>query len=131
MKISEIVREARCMSGPKGAPRLGPVGTCKCGQCGYETPHNTGQPCVGMACPKCGGKMVRKEEAEARDAVTTTDGFGPAGYLKGVAKSLKNWLAKMPKNEEATMELESILKSVNAYRRTFGGEIPIKNRFAK
>ena len=39
---------------------LGPRGWCGCTACGYKTAHRAGQPCAQVACPKCGGAMVRQ-----------------------------------------------------------------------
>ena len=45
--------------GRQGGRALGPSGQCVCSSCGTRVPHTTGAPCVEMACPKCGSKMVR------------------------------------------------------------------------
>jgi len=34
-------------------------GFCVCSKCGEKAPHTTGQPCLRMTCPKCGGPMTR------------------------------------------------------------------------
>ena len=43
-----------------GAYSAGPEGNCICPACGYKTPHNAGQPCSNIKCPKCGVMMTRE-----------------------------------------------------------------------
>jgi len=45
------------MGGPKAA---GPDGQCVCPKCGHKVPHQVGQPCSGVKCPKCGTAMIRE-----------------------------------------------------------------------
>ena len=45
------------MGGPKAA---GPDGSCICPSCGHKAPHQVGQPCYEVKCPKCGTQMTRK-----------------------------------------------------------------------
>lgn len=42
-----------------GGFAAGPGGFCACPKCGEKAPHATGQPCLQMVCPKCGGPMTR------------------------------------------------------------------------
>jgi hypothetical protein len=44
------------MGGPKAA---GPGGDCICPSCGHRVPHQVGQPCYDVKCPKCGAAMTR------------------------------------------------------------------------
>jgi hypothetical protein len=44
------------MGGPKAA---GPGGECICPSCGHRAPHQVGQPCYDVECPKCGAPMTR------------------------------------------------------------------------
>ncbi len=37
---------------------------CVCTSCGYEARHMKGAPCSGQKCPKCNGKMRRKNNTE-------------------------------------------------------------------
>jgi predicted Fe-Mo cluster-binding NifX family protein len=37
----------------------GPGGICVCRNCGEKASHTAGQPCLQMACPKCGTPMTR------------------------------------------------------------------------
>ena len=41
-------------------PGAGPAGECICTNCGAVVPHQAGQPCYQIQCPKCGAQMVRK-----------------------------------------------------------------------
>jgi hypothetical protein len=41
-------------------PGSGPAGNCLCPNCGHEIPHQAGQRCIDVACPKCGAPMVRE-----------------------------------------------------------------------
>ncbi len=41
-------------------PGAGPAGFCICPSCQTKIEHQTGVPCYGIACPKCGTKMVRE-----------------------------------------------------------------------
>jgi hypothetical protein len=41
-------------------PGSGPGGNCVCPKCGNCIPHQVGQRCIDLACPKCGTKMVRE-----------------------------------------------------------------------
>ncbi len=41
-------------------PGSGPSGACICPSCGERIPHQIGQRCMDIACPKCGTKMVRE-----------------------------------------------------------------------
>lgn len=45
-----------CMKGPFAAE---PGGACVCSKCGEKASHTPGQPCLQMACPKCGTPMTR------------------------------------------------------------------------
>jgi len=48
--------------GRRGGGRgLGPGGECICSKCGNVSPHQPGQPCTQMKCPKCGAVMIRKD----------------------------------------------------------------------
>ncbi len=52
----------RLQSGGRGRMQgfaEGPGGSCKCPECGYETAHIVGTPCVDRKCPKCGKMMTR------------------------------------------------------------------------
>lgn len=48
--------------GRKGGTQAGagPGGNCLCPNCGHRAPHQLGQPCYQVACPKCGTPMVRE-----------------------------------------------------------------------
>ena len=41
-------------------PGAGPAGECVCPNCGATAPHQLGQPCNQVSCPKCGTRMIRK-----------------------------------------------------------------------
>lgn len=41
-------------------PGSGPGGNCLCPKCGHRIPHQAGQRCIDLACPKCGTKMIRE-----------------------------------------------------------------------
>jgi len=41
-------------------PGSGPGGNCVCPKCGHTQPHQVGQRCMDIACPKCGTKMVKE-----------------------------------------------------------------------
>jgi hypothetical protein len=41
-------------------PGSGPGGNCLCPKCGHRTPHQVGQRCIELACPKCGAQMIRE-----------------------------------------------------------------------
>jgi electron transport complex protein RnfB len=41
-------------------PGSGPGGNCLCPNCGHRIPHQVGQRCIDLACPKCGTKMIRE-----------------------------------------------------------------------
>ena len=43
----------------RGGGGRGPGGDCVCPNCGATAPHQQGQPCIDMNCPKCGQKMTR------------------------------------------------------------------------
>jgi hypothetical protein len=43
-----------------GAKAAGPGGYCVCPACSHKLPHQVGQPCTGVKCPKCGAVMVRE-----------------------------------------------------------------------
>jgi hypothetical protein len=45
-------------SGARGGSGAG--GMCFCPQCSVSIPHQQGIPCSQVACPQCGGVMVRK-----------------------------------------------------------------------
>jgi hypothetical protein len=40
-------------------PGSGPGGECVCPSCGHKVPHQAGQRCLDIECPKCGTRMVR------------------------------------------------------------------------
>jgi len=41
-------------------PGAGPGGKCVCPRCGATVPHQAGQPCYQVNCPKCETRMIRK-----------------------------------------------------------------------
>jgi hypothetical protein len=43
-----------------GAKAAGPGGSCVCPNCGYKVPHQAGQPCFDVKCPRCGTAMRRE-----------------------------------------------------------------------
>jgi len=43
-----------------GRKSMGPGGVCVCPNCGYTTPHTTGNPCFHKKCPECGTTMDRQ-----------------------------------------------------------------------
>ena len=43
-----------------GLQTAGPGGQCVCPGCGHKIPHEAGQPCYDITCPKCGATMVRE-----------------------------------------------------------------------
>ena len=42
-----------------GSKAAGPGGDCSCPSCGHRVPHQVGQPCYEVKCPKCGTTMTR------------------------------------------------------------------------
>ncbi len=53
-------RGGRQMGRRNGGMGLGLGGNCVCPSCGAIVPHQTGIPCTGMKCPKCGTMMIRQ-----------------------------------------------------------------------
>jgi transposase len=43
-----------------GSKAAGPGGNCVCPSCGHKVPHQIGQPCYNVKCPKCGTAMTRE-----------------------------------------------------------------------
>ena len=41
-------------------PGAGPGGNCVCPNYGATAPHQAGQPCYQVQCPKCGAQMARQ-----------------------------------------------------------------------
>jgi hypothetical protein len=41
-------------------PGSGPGGSCVCPSCGTRVPHQAGQRCLDLPCPKCGKGMIRE-----------------------------------------------------------------------
>jgi hypothetical protein len=41
-------------------PGSGPSGQCVCPSCGHRIPHEIGDRCMDINCPKCGTKMTRE-----------------------------------------------------------------------
>ena len=41
-------------------PGSGPEGDCLCPSCGHRQPHQAGQRCLDLTCPKCGTRLVRE-----------------------------------------------------------------------
>ncbi len=72
------VKEIRMKGGEEDMPRLnrgrrqgqgfgpGVGGYCVCTnpKCNYRQPHQPGQPCFQLKCPKCGSPMIREEAAQ-------------------------------------------------------------------
>jgi hypothetical protein len=50
-------RGGRMQGNRRGA---GAGGNCVCPSCGTKVPHQQGNPCFNMSCPKCGVRMVRE-----------------------------------------------------------------------
>lgn len=46
--------------GSGNKPGSGPGGSCVCPSCGERVPHQVGQRCMDLTCPKCGAGMVRE-----------------------------------------------------------------------
>lgn len=46
--------------GRMGGNRAGTGGNCVCPECGATVAHQTGVPCIQVACPECGKKMTRE-----------------------------------------------------------------------
>ncbi|MDD3840143.1 MAG: hypothetical protein PHP06_06165 [Clostridia bacterium] len=42
------------------SPGSGTGGYCICPNCKYRVPHQAGNPCYSIKCPKCGAQMVRE-----------------------------------------------------------------------
>jgi len=40
---------------------FGPGGFCVCSKCGEKVPHQQGEKCTKLKCPKCGHTLVREE----------------------------------------------------------------------
>lgn len=45
--------------GVGGGRGMGQGGECVCPSCGEKTPHERGNPCFDIKCPKCGTPMTR------------------------------------------------------------------------
>jgi hypothetical protein len=43
-----------------GSKAAGPGGDCICPTCGQRLPHQVGQPCYELKCPRCGVTMTRE-----------------------------------------------------------------------
>ena len=41
---------------------LGPRGMCECTKCGHKIPHQRGNRCTDLSCPKCGSSMFREKD---------------------------------------------------------------------
>jgi len=41
-------------------PGSGPAGNCICPKCGHKKPHQVGERCIDLVCPKCGTTMIRE-----------------------------------------------------------------------
>ena len=41
-------------------PGSGPGGDCLCPKCGHTLPHQAGQPCRNIKCPKCNTRMIKE-----------------------------------------------------------------------
>ena len=41
-------------------PGAGVGGNCICPSCGAKVPHQAGDPCLSINCPKCGMRMARE-----------------------------------------------------------------------
>lgn len=54
-----------------GGAGLGPGGSCTCPHCGYEIPHETGNPCYLEVCPECGIEMGRNQEDKSMEPTPT------------------------------------------------------------
>jgi len=55
--VPKGMRMAGRMGGNR--PGAGPGGNCICPSCGAKVPHQVGQPCYSVNCPKCGARMAR------------------------------------------------------------------------
>jgi len=69
MLISTSQNAGQTNRGPKGGrrgrgrgtkPGSGTGGECVCPNCGHKIPHEAGQRCLDILCPKCGTRMVRE-----------------------------------------------------------------------
>ncbi|MBW2976887.1 DUF134 domain-containing protein [Candidatus Woesearchaeota archaeon] len=45
--------------GRMGGFAAGPIGTCRCPNCGHEEEKQRGVPCIDKKCPRCGAMMAR------------------------------------------------------------------------
>jgi len=46
--------------GQGNMPGSGPGGNCVCPKCGHTQPHQVGQRCTDIACPKCATRLVKE-----------------------------------------------------------------------
>lgn len=44
----------------------GTGGNCICAKCGTTVPHQRGNPCTNLRCPKCGTPLVREQLLNGR-----------------------------------------------------------------
>jgi hypothetical protein len=57
--------------GKQGGPyKMGPGGNCLCPACGFIKRHESGSPCTGEICPKCGAILVREEVLKVIQSIT-------------------------------------------------------------
>lgn len=66
LKVSGKLKKALGEGQGVGGDRQGVGGTdiCVCPKCGHEEKHERNVPCAEMKCPKCGTKMIGKEEKQ-------------------------------------------------------------------
>lgn len=79
--LGDVVSKSAAAEGEPGRGRMGGElaagagGVCKCTECGAEIKHDRAKPCTDVKCPKCGGKMARKDESVDKTAAEAADGF--------------------------------------------------------
>ena len=59
-RLSQMGGRVRGGRGGGNKPGSGPGGYCICPKCNSKVPHQVGNPCKDIACPKCGTRMIRE-----------------------------------------------------------------------
>ena len=99
----------------EGKAGLGVGGTdlCVCPECGYETKHERGKPCIKMVCPECGAKMAGKgmpQSARKKEEVINMDAITEKMEAEGIAGGMRQKLR----------DLEDTLRSAAVKSGQFG-----------
>jgi len=120
-----IFKAADTLGRQPGGTGEGPGGVCVCPECGYETKHDTGEPCYEMKCPKCGSKLTRPttgkaKRSEAEEVSSATYVCVECGFEEAMAEYRPDgYFCKICGGKMAPKEVDAVPTTRNTAKAEF------------